>query len=81
MDVDPMEGLIRLRAQAELQCERQAIQEAEFQSIKEGKDVSPNSIGASTKVGTAWTSLLRSCPINLIEAADSALRDAGRGAL
>ena len=70
MDVDPNEELIRLRAQvAELQSERQAIQESESSRSKK----------ARTSVSTELVpSVVRS---NLIEAADTALRDVGRGVL
>ena len=81
MDVDSsMEELIRLRAQvAELQCERQAIQEAESSRSKKARTSVPTAlVPLQGGDGLDNPSAVMS---NLIEAADSALRDAGRGAL
>ena len=80
MDVDPNEELIRLRAQvAELQSERQAIQEAESSRSKKARTwVSTELVPLQGGGGVDNPSVVMS---NLIEAADSALRDAGRGVL
>ena len=79
-DVDPMEELIRLRAQvAELQSKRQANQEAETSRSKKARtSVSTEMVPLQGGGGVDNPSVVMS---NLIEAADSALRDAGRGVL
>ena len=80
MDVDPNEELIRLRAQvAELQSERQAIQESESSRSKKARtSVSTELVPLQGGAGLDNPSVVMS---NLIEAADTALRDAGRGVL
>ena len=80
MEVDPNEEVIRLKAQvAELQLERQVVQEADS-SRKKARTVEL-SLTYVTPVhggsGGENPSLVMS---SLIEAADSALREAGRGA-